>query len=95
MTDRDELMRLAELDWLVAGDWSRLHCARVSTPNVDEWRFEGVTFGCGWSVEVASIPGLFARMGAARCARCCDFAGIPRGAGSPKNDNRCRRQLGL
>ena len=41
-----------------------------------------------------SIPGLFSRMGATRCRKCCDALGWSRGTGSPKNDNRLRPWAG-
>ena len=41
------------------------------------------------------IPGIFSRMGAPRCKRCCRATGLPQGKGSPKNDPECRKLLGL
>ncbi len=42
-----------------------------------------------------TIPGVGARLTATRCPACCSLAGIPEGAGSPKNTPECRVLLGL
>lgn len=49
---------------------------------------------CGRSCRL-TIPGVFSRMGAPRCPACCAAAGLPPGAGSPKNDPLLRRLVGL
>lgn len=36
---------------------------------------------------VFRMPGMFERMGAARCLRCCRALGIPAGVGAPFNDD--------
>jgi hypothetical protein len=33
------------------------------------------------------MPGIFSRMGAPRCKRCCKAVGIPAGNGAPYNDD--------
>ena len=37
----------------------------------------------------ATLPGMFSRMGAPRCVRCCDVLGITHGKGAPVNDLLC------
>lgn len=85
--------RLAEWDWLITPDGNRLHHARLNADLADyltDGGVENIILTCGRWVGWASIPGLFARMGAYRCQRCCDRIGYPRGKGSPKNDDACR-----
>lgn len=76
-------------DWIVTGRWDKLHApAEWYDPAYDAYD-EGALTACGlrgWF----SIPGVFTRMGAPRCAHCCRITGYPRGKGSPKNDDACR-----
>lgn len=57
-----------------------------------DWRqLDGpIRLACKATAAWVSIPGLFARMGAMRCRRCCKAKGFPEGKGSPKNDVACR-----
>lgn len=109
MSDRDgeedaySLANLARLDWVVTAsygsyrDGGRLH-ALASFDDAElaeeQWGGAGTTL-CGFHSEWLNIPGIFSRMGQKRCNRCCDLSGYPRGEGSPKNDDECRRILGL
>lgn len=85
---------LIERDWLTADDLTLLHYAAGLTGE-DETLWEKVRLACGQRVEWVCIPGIFTRMGARRCGACCDIRGLPRGKGSPKNDDACRVLLGL
>lgn len=93
--DAAYLADLGRWDWLEAEGASVLHGPVTVTYDPDLWAAVDVTFACGWHVERAYIPGLLTRMGAKRCSRCCDRMGYPRGVGSPKNDDECRRIMGL
>jgi hypothetical protein len=42
-----------------------------------------------------TIPGLGSRLEDQRCETCCELTGLPPGKGSPKNDEGCRRILGI
>lgn len=96
LDDAELLREYARIDWLYAGTrWDRLHCPTEFTPDAEQWCLRDVEFACGWKVAVAAIPGVFSRMALMRCARCCDKQGMPRGKGSPKNDDVCRQILGL
>lgn len=90
-----ELDELARVDWLYFGSCERLHAAVSATYDAEEWCALSVTLACGRSAVRAWIPGIFSRMTLPRCAHCCDRLGMPRGVGSPKNDDDCRRVLGL
>lgn len=74
--------------WLMGDGNDDLH--RIERLDVDpaEWR-EEVTSGPGQAVCGAEgtfrIPGIFSRMGAPRCERCCDLVGIDHGDGAPGN----------
>ena len=76
-------------DWIVTGRWDKLH-APVAWDDPDyEAQVDDARTACGlrgWF----SIPGLFTRRGAPRCAHCCRITGFPPGKGSPKNDDACR-----
>lgn len=41
---------------------------------------------CVLEAPVMTMPGLFSRMGATRCKRCCKLLGIPDGKGTPHNE---------
>lgn len=86
---------IARYDWLHTGRHLVLHGPiRFDFP-AGEWHAENVVFACGYTVDEASIPGFEPRMAKRRCSRCCDRLGFPRGVGSPKNDDECRRILEL
>lgn len=91
---------LIRFDWLVTKSWNRLHFADLSDAQVAEMEencllYGSVTLSCGRTAAMVSIPGIFTRMGAPRCIRCCQVRGYPLGNGSPKNDDACRVLLGL
>lgn len=80
---------VAEWDWIVTGRWDRLHAPeKWDDPDYGAYDEEAVT-ACGLTGWF-SIPGVFTRMGAPRCAHCCRIRGYPRGNGSPKNDDAIR-----
>ena len=86
---------LLEWDWLVSRGGKLLHHADLSPDAAEEMEEMAALVGdirltCGRRVSVAMIPGIFARMGARRCRRCCAALGYPEGVGSPKNDDACR-----
>lgn len=88
---------LAEYDWVVtyAGDF--LHAPARHIDDDEWWDGDGVenlVTACGRTLKHPSIPGIFTRMGAKRCDRCCDNVGYPRGVGSPKNDDAIRKIRG-
>lgn len=91
-----EWREIAEWDWV----WYRapegkegaddlLHAVASTHNDCDEdW------FGVG-STEcelegTLHIPGIFSRMAATRCPKCCDKLGMPQGDQSPKNIDECR-----
>lgn len=88
----DELVELAEWDWVVTSNGSRLHHLERFDDTVRsaiDWGGPG-TISCGRWSDWLGIAGAFTRMGAKRCDRCCDRVGFPRGVGSPKNDRTLR-----
>lgn len=99
----DEFISFARLDWLVTEDSSELHAVREEDWTAqnredmeDCWGvFSPVQLACGRRVRSLCIPGIFTRMDAMRCAQCCAAMSFPAGKGSPKNDDECRRILGL
>lgn len=70
--------------------WRCLH--RVSSIDWDDWGGEPADKITGYGRTVCGVegrlamPGILSRMGLPRCARCCDFVGIPRGDGAPFNE---------
>jgi hypothetical protein len=84
---------VVELCWLVTSSGSSLHHGSFTGDVDNEVSGEGRT-DCGIE-SVLSVPGIFTRMSAPRCRRCCAATGMPEGTGSPKNDDDCRRLLGL
>lgn len=56
---------------------------------------QAVTTTCGRVMTNLTVPGIFTRQLARRCAACCRALGYPKGIGSPKNDDACRALLGL
>lgn len=86
-----EWREIAEWDWVWLGLGEVLH-AVASLENEatvdDDWMGRGKT-ECGLSGRL-SIPGIFSRMSAQRCDRCCRATGMPHGKQSPKNVDECR-----
>lgn len=71
--------------WLVTPDGQRLH--RVTAIDADRLESHRCAEGrtaCGLETSL-SVPGMFSRMGLARCAHCCRAVGIERGDGAPYN----------
>ena len=98
--DPAHLRELTRVDWVVSRSWNRLHYVDLTDEQCVDLENEGILDGpirlaCGRTAATISIPGLFARMGAGRCVRCCQVTGLPTGIGSPKNDVECRVLLGL
>lgn len=102
--DRDELITsfldIAWADWFVTASYNRLHWADLTVEDLADvpeyWSIQHpVRLACGQVAKSLHIPGIFTRMGAMRCVRCCDVQGLPHGKGSPKNDAACRVLLGL
>ena len=81
-------LNLAEWDWLITENGEVLHAPHIWLPEDDYPCTEGTT-ACGYQGKL-HIPGMFTRMGAKRCKRCCTKLGYPTGIGSPKNDISCR-----
>lgn len=85
-----EQRRMLETDWVVGASWTVLH--HISPADDDFDPAYWVTFPdpiratCGRLLKWACVPGVFTRIGAKRCDRCCDRMGYPRGKGSPRND---------
>jgi len=82
------IFEVGEWDWWVFSSGNVLHCADVPYDDAYQTCGHGRT-ACGRRGFLC-IPGLFTRMAAKRCVRCCLKLGFPMGAGSPKNDDRCR-----
>lgn len=92
-------LSMAELNWVVFGQWDRLHHTTLTAEQYEElgnWSQihteddPPITLTCGSKTPSIYIPGLFTRMGAPRCCHCCDRLSYPRGSGSPKNDDTLR-----
>lgn len=109
MTDLDYARSLVDNDWLVTRRWNRLHHATLDDVDLQEM-FDARQLGedyrqadgrgpwrlaCGRTAAYLSIPGIISRMTKPRCVGCCRVLGYPTGVGSPKNDNECRKLLGL
>lgn len=90
-------LTLNDLDWVQTRTGNVLHrmssYGEAGDEDVDWWF--PVLLDCGRTVAYATVPGMFTRMGAKRCDRCCAANDLPRGIGSPKNDAECRKILGL
>lgn len=95
MSDRDAFIGYVTMDWIDFGRCTRLHSPASFKVDLDGWCLTDVTTACGRHTERAFIPGIFTRISAPRCARCCAETDLPPGIGSPKNDDACRRILGL
>jgi hypothetical protein len=73
-------------------DLRRMGIRNWKITKFDDWEvdglcpvgIEGIT-ACGLSGRLG-MPGLFSRMDAPRCKRCCKKVGIPYGNGAPFND---------
>ena len=72
----------------------------VAPNDLDDWEVDGyIPIGiqgetaCGRSGRL-SMPGVFSRMGAPRCKRCCRKTGVPPGNGAPFNDKPLRQRFG-
>jgi len=95
-SEREKLLFSGRDDW--RSRWLQLGSRgevlhRIESLDVDlenEWR-EEVTNAEGRSVCGRDgwffIPGIFSRMAAKRCDRCCDLLGIPHGDGAPFNSD--------
>ena len=85
-----EWLEIAEWDWVWVGQGERLHAVKEITNDADEdWYGVGVT-ECGLYSGYLNIPGIFSRMSAQRCLRCCERTGMPQGSQSPKNVDECK-----
>lgn len=95
--------RMIDAEWLAADirvcwvetaadDWAALHWPNAYTPR-DETSVAAALFGCGATADRAHIPGLSSRISSPRCEGCCDAAELPRGFGSPVNDEACQRLI--
>lgn len=99
--DLDEVLAVGRLNWLETRHGRVLHSAREWTAGLLEELADGghspgpVRLACGQVARAVWIPGVFTRLGAPRCARCCKATGLPPGKGSPNNDPACRNALGL
>lgn len=92
---------IADYDWLRTPHGELLHHAKLTDEQHKECEDWGgvyddpVTLDCGRTATTVLIPGMFSRMSATRCPRCCAATGLPAGVGSPKNDDACREILGM
>lgn len=92
---------LADYDWVYGPRGEVLHGPARDTSQEDYEELEDAghpmnfKLACGRRLTYASIPGIFSRMGAWRCRQCCDALGYPQGIGSPKNNDICRKLLGM
>ena len=95
MTD----LPMHEYMWLVTPSSSRLHHASLDLDDIssieDGEFIRGVRLTCGRYVGWVTLPGVLTRLSEPRCRVCCRKTGIPEGKGSPKNDEECRRILGM
>lgn len=92
LTDADEFRTLAEWDWVYTSTGDRLHHFAELLDDTDAGLAGVNAVGratCGLTNRFF-IAGLISRLSMARCARCCDRLGWPRGVGSPKNDDALR-----
>lgn len=92
-----DVAELVEFDWLTTFDRDSrlLHYATGLDFRDGETSWPDVRFACGQRVGWAAIPGISTRMTLRRCGACCAVRGLPRGKGSPKNDDACRTILRL
>jgi hypothetical protein len=91
-------LTLNDIDWVYTFHGGRLHHASFTPEQereMDDYCTAEGTLDCRVGIVRVSIPGFLSRLSMIRCKRCCDRNGLPRGIGSPKNDNECRRILGM
>lgn len=96
-------MAFGRYDWYTTFEGRRLHYVRpaeFSDDQHDEMRedwavLSPVRLACGRRAKGVIIAGMFSRMGMMRCRGCCRAMKMPPGKGSPKNDDECRKLLGL
>jgi len=89
-----EMQRLIDADWLQIDGGRLLHHATITHIEPDyETEWHGVRLDCGQRVEWACIPGILTRIGARRCAACCEINSYPTGKGSPINEHVCRAMI--
>lgn len=76
--------------WWYAGNYRVLHFVKQaeSMPWYEKMRDHGgavVRAACGYRARFEPA-GVFSRMSARRCDKCCDRTGIARGVGTPRNE---------
>ena len=72
--------------WLVLESWNRLHrIAKIEWEQEEGDMIVGHGIACCGAKGRFSMPGVFSRMGLARCKHCCRIAGVPEGEGAPEN----------
>jgi hypothetical protein len=84
--------------WLTCGKWRRLHAITGTVLTADQMR-DHIDHGTRPVLRAActlrrrwSMPGMFSRVSAPRCAACCRALGIPAGNGTPANENYRQEQ---
>lgn len=103
LNDPDQFIEYAWVDWLVMRSWRVLHAvpadrwteAHREDMALEWYVFTPVRLACERIATELHIPGIGSRMSLPRCRQCCRALGLPPGSGSPKNDDECRRILGL
>lgn len=104
MTEDRPAPTIIDRDWLLTETGEVLHHATIHGLDPDDrfiveqlWTDLGrnIRLDCGRVAKSVYIPGMFTRMVARRCVRCCRANGYPDGIGSPKNDPGLRALLGL
>jgi hypothetical protein len=85
-------------DWLLAATGDELHFAALSDVDAvrvvnDAGMHQETGLVCGEVTAGVYLPGWLSRMGAPRCAGCCEALGYPAGVGAPRNDDGCRERL--
>lgn len=80
--------------WVQARGRKAYALHRVLRMENDDWEADGlIPIGgkgevvCGARSSRWHMPGIFSRMGAPRCSKCCKKLGIPTGDGAPFNAN--------
>jgi len=83
------VVELFEWDWGMSPAGKVLHSVGLDNADPELWgAWPGVSV-CGVRSEWM-VPGIFSRLGASRCSRCCRALNIAAGIGSPKNDEALR-----
>lgn len=79
--------------WVQTPSYRAIALHRVRSMKNEDWEADGyVPIGgpgetvCGIKARL-HMPGVFSRMGAPRCRKCCKMIGIPPGAGIPFNNS--------